>query len=138
MTVNISNVENFSGVAGVVSGGSTVHSQAILTKDALNVEAVRQFVRKLKSELNELGLASAEKQALTARIGLTEAEAAKGTPDKSKLRSLLASIRRIAEGAVASATGSFAAKAFCWHWIACLSDSRDRATGRAMSQWRRC
>ena len=110
VTVNISNVENFSGVAGAVSGGSTVHSQAILTKDALNVEAVRQFVRKLKSELNELGLASAEKQVLTAQIGLTEAEAAKGTPDNSKLRSLLASIRRIAEGAVASATGSFAAQ----------------------------
>ena len=108
--VSINNVENFSGVAGAVSGQSAVHAQANLRVETLDLEAIREFLREFEKGLDTLGFSSSEKQTLEEQIRQTEAELESKAPDESRLRSLLGSIKRIVEGAIAGAGGTFAVR----------------------------
>ncbi|MGA8567996.1 MAG: hypothetical protein WB580_09420 [Candidatus Binataceae bacterium] len=108
--VSINNVENFSGVAGAVSGQSAVHAQANLRVETLDLEAIRAFLREFEKSLDSLEFSSSVKQTLEEQIHLTAAEMESKAPDESRLRSLLGSIKRIVEGAIAGAGGSFAVR----------------------------
>ena len=98
VTVNIQ-AENFSGIAaGAVAGQTTIVSHQ--SSAAFDARSVRQAVAELKKYKAELGLAPANAESLDREIEVVDAELAAATPDQSKVRAALKSIKELIEGGV--------------------------------------
>jgi hypothetical protein len=98
VTVNIQ-AENFSGIAaGAVAGQTTIVSHQ--SSAAFDPRSVRHAVAELKKYKAELGLAPANAELLDREIEVVDAELAAATPDQSKVRAALKSIKELIEGGV--------------------------------------
>jgi hypothetical protein len=98
VTVNI-NAENFSGIAaGSVSGQTSIVSHQ--NKIAFDPNVVRHAIEEVKKYKVDLGLTSQDSEALDREIEAVDAELLAETPNQSKVRKAIASMRGIIEGGV--------------------------------------
>ncbi len=108
--VNIDRVDNFSGVAGVMSGPVSIHAQQTShAAKSLDTDAVRDFRSQLRQSLPGLELSPNDKRTVAAHIRVADGELGATMPNQPKLRSALESVRRIVESTAGGAGGTLLA-----------------------------
>jgi hypothetical protein len=109
--ITIGHVENFSGVAGSVSGRSSVSAQVNARRD-LDLQEIRQFLDQVADNLEGAGLSAVQKSSLAKQIEVARGQLSQPASQYT-LKAALISMRSIFEGAAGSlvAQGALAALA---------------------------
>ena len=95
LTINIGRIGHFTGTVGDLSGDATISSSVSSVRTTLDVEAVRAFAKQL---LGIRELPETERDAIHEQAEKMIVELDSQSPRESRLRTMVHSIRTIAEG----------------------------------------